>query len=70
MTAADYAHSGRVLLTMGYCMDFKISRLIGIATRKLVGMVKALFVTDRKCKTNTKARGSWLKQNPGRVTPT
>ena len=47
MTSADYAHSGKVLRTMGYCMDFKVKRLVKITARKLVSVAQALFFAGR-----------------------
>jgi len=48
MTSADYAHSGKVLRTMGYCMDFKVTRLVKITANKLISMVKAVLTKDAK----------------------
>jgi uncharacterized peroxidase-related enzyme len=36
MTPAGYLHSGKVLSTLGYCMDFKLRRLGKIAASKLM----------------------------------
>ena len=41
MTSADYLHSGRVLKGLGYCMDFKLTRLLKIAATTLMTMVKS-----------------------------
>jgi uncharacterized peroxidase-related enzyme len=41
MTPADYLHSGKVLSTLGYCMDFKLSRLVRITAHALVTLVKS-----------------------------
>jgi hypothetical protein len=30
MSSSDYAYSGKVLRTLGYCMDFKLTRLFRI----------------------------------------
>jgi len=46
MTAADYVHSGKVLTTMGYCMDFKLRRLVKLTANKLIALVKAALLTD------------------------
>ena len=47
MTSADYVHSGKVLRTMGYCMDFTLRRLLKMTVNKLVAMLKSLVFTDR-----------------------
>ena len=44
MTSADYVYSGKVLNTMGYCMDFKLRRLVKIAANKLIAVVRAVFL--------------------------
>ena len=41
MTPADYVHSGKVLSTLGYCMDFKLRRLFKITANTLMTMVKS-----------------------------
>ncbi|MDB6030985.1 MAG: putative peroxidase, selenocysteine-containing [Verrucomicrobiales bacterium] len=45
MTPADYEHSGQVLNTMGYCMDFKWR---GLTFKKLGAIIKAFFSQGRK----------------------
>lgn len=47
MTSGDYVHSGKVLRTMGYCMDFKLIRLVKIAASKLISLVRAMLAKDR-----------------------
>lgn len=41
MNPTDYAYSGKVLKRLGYCMDFKLSRLLKIAASTLMTMVKS-----------------------------
>jgi uncharacterized peroxidase-related enzyme len=41
MNPTDYVHSGKVLKRLGYCMDFKITRLLKIAASTLLTMVKS-----------------------------
>jgi len=48
MTSADYVYSGKVLNTMGYCMDFKLRRLVKITANKLIAVIRAALVTGRK----------------------
>jgi uncharacterized peroxidase-related enzyme len=40
MDAEDYLHSGKVLNTLGYCMDFKFARLLKLTLAKVVAMFK------------------------------
>ena len=40
MSAAGDAHSGRVLKRLGYCMDFKLSRLVKLTARTLMTIVR------------------------------
>src|SRR6185369_10974007 len=47
MTSTDYLFSGQVLNTLGYCMDFKLTRLIRLTARKFKSVVRALFRTRR-----------------------
>lgn len=41
MTASDYVYSGKVLRTLGYCMDFKLRRLFKITANTLMTLVKS-----------------------------
>ncbi|HZJ17105.1 MAG TPA: hypothetical protein VFD27_18775 [Chthoniobacteraceae bacterium] len=47
MTSADYLHSGKVLTTMGYCMDFKLRRLVKLTASKVIAMLRSVFTTNR-----------------------
>jgi uncharacterized peroxidase-related enzyme len=68
MTPADYEHSGRVLLEMGYCMDFKLTRFIKLVAGKFLVWAKAvLFAGNKK---DSGQRRPWLKRSPGRLTST
>ena len=40
MTSAGYLYSGKVLKGLGYCMDFKLTRLVKIAASTLKSLVK------------------------------
>jgi uncharacterized peroxidase-related enzyme len=68
MTPADYEHSGRVLLKMGYCMDFKVTRLIKLITGKLFAWIKGSRFAENKKESGQ--RRPWLKHSPGRLTST
>jgi uncharacterized peroxidase-related enzyme len=65
MSTADYAHSGVVLKSLGYCMDFKLTRLIKIAAIKLLSVFKRLVVP--KPNRRTAGHPSWTKPTPRRV---
>ncbi len=41
MTASDYRYSGKVLKNLGYCMDFKLTRLFRITANTLRTMVRS-----------------------------
>jgi uncharacterized peroxidase-related enzyme len=41
MNPTDYVYSGKVLKRLGYCMDFKVTRLLKIAASALMTMVKS-----------------------------
>jgi uncharacterized peroxidase-related enzyme len=55
MTSADYTHSGKVLRTMGYCMDFKLTRLIKLTLAKVMAMVGGM-VMARPSKASAEVR--------------
>lgn len=68
MTSADYVHSGKVLSTIGYCMDFKLRRLMKIAANNLIAVVRVVLLRGRN-------RGSeqgrqWPKPSPTQQTST
>jgi len=61
MGSTDYLFSGKVLSTMGYCMDFKLTRLVMLMTTKFKSVVRMLFLKRRSKKS---ARGQdWPKKN-------
>ena len=41
MASADYVHSGRVLKKLGYCMDFKLTRLVKLIASRLATLVRS-----------------------------
>ena len=43
MLPADYAHSGKVLRNLGYCMDFRLRSLVRCSAGQLVAMVRAVL---------------------------
>ena len=48
MTSSDYLYSGKVLNTLGYCMDFKLTRLAKLTTIKFKSVVSFFFSKGRK----------------------
>jgi uncharacterized peroxidase-related enzyme len=66
MTSTDYLFSGQVLNTLGYCMDFKLTRLVQLTARKFKAVARALFRTGRNKGSGHKR--PWPKPSPGRQT--
>jgi len=62
MRSADYVYSGKVLDTLGYCMDFKVTRLIRIACQKLFALFLTVLFTRRN--RNAERNRQWVKQSP------
>ena len=63
MTSSDYLYSGKVLNTLGYCMDFKLTRLLRLAAGKFKSVTS--FLLPRKLKNKGKPRSGdrgWAKQ--------
>ena len=52
MRTSDYLYSGKVLNTLGYCMDFKLTRLARLTASRFHTVV-AFFFGKRKKKQNT-----------------
>ena len=50
MKSSDYLYSGKVLTTLGYCMDFKLTRLMRLTTRRFKAVVQMLFVSKKRRK--------------------
>ena len=64
MRTSDYVYSGKVLDTLGYCMDFKLSRLIRISFQKLFALFRTLLFTRRSRTGQGRQGGQWVKQSP------
>jgi uncharacterized peroxidase-related enzyme len=47
MTSTDYLFSGQVLNTLGYCMDFKLTRLVRLLARQF-SVVTGFFLRRRR----------------------
>lgn len=61
MASTDYLFSGKVLSTLGYCMDFKLTRLVMLMTTKFKAVVGMLFFKRRG---KQSGRGQeWSKKN-------
>jgi uncharacterized peroxidase-related enzyme len=50
MKSSDYLYSGKVLTTLGYCMDFKLTRLLRLVAMSF-NSVKEIFLSKKKIKT-------------------
>jgi len=59
MTSADYLFSGKVLNTLGYCMDFKLTRLARLLARKFRAVAGFLLRRRRVAKTQ-----AWANKKP------
>jgi uncharacterized peroxidase-related enzyme len=60
MTSADYLYSGKVLNTLGYCMDFKLTRLARLTAMKFRSVVRFFFSRGRKRKSE---KSQWPLRN-------
>ncbi len=65
MSSSDYIYSGKVLNTLGYCMDFKLTRLLKLTASKFRSV--ASFLLPKKLKNKMQSEPSdraWAKQKP------
>jgi len=60
MKSSDYLYSGKVLTTLGYCMDFKLTRLLKL-TASSFSSVKEIFFPKRR-KQTTEANSNWSSE--------
>jgi len=58
MSTSDYLYSGKVLNTLGYCMDFKLTRLAKLTALKFRSVTQFLFPKRGK-----KSKGRWPLKN-------
>ena len=63
MSAADYLHSGKVLSTLGYCMDFKLSRFLKLGVGKTISFLVRLTLRTSRNR-EPKNGQQWRKQTP------
>lgn len=62
MKSSDYLYSGKVLNTLGYCMDFKLSRLLKLTASKF-RHVRDMLLRPKSRRTTPKAvPASWNKE--------
>ena len=61
MASTDYLFSGKVLSTMGYCMDFKLSRFVMLITTKFKSVARMLFW--RKPTRKSDRGKKWARKN-------
>lgn len=65
MTSSDYIYSGKVLNTLGYCMDFKLTRLFKLTASKFRSVTS--FLLPKKLKNKIQSEPSdkaWAKRRP------
>lgn len=68
MKSSDYLFSGRVLNTLGYCMDFKVIRLLKLVTGKFREVITFLFPRTFKSRKRSGSDGAeWTAQRPSSV---
>jgi len=62
MTSTDYLFSGKVLNTLGYCMDFKLTRLLKLTATKFKSVARTLFRKGRRKR--SERSGEWPEKKP------
>lgn len=62
MTSSDYLFSGKVLNSMGYCMDFKLTRLMKLVATRFHIIVRGIFRSRRKKRSAN--GGDWPQKKP------
>lgn len=62
MKSTDYLYSGKVLNTLGYCMDFKTTRLLKLAAMKFRHVKDMLLTRKRKVSAPTSASPQWSEK--------
>lgn len=65
MQTSDYLYSGKVLNTLGYCMDFRLTRLMKLTVSRFNSVV-AIFFPKRGGKVQDR---SWPEAKPKEPTP-
>jgi uncharacterized peroxidase-related enzyme len=62
MKSSDYLYSGKVLNTLGYCMDFKLTRLMKLTAGRFRSVLRMLSPRFRRKKSG---RGqAWAEEKP------
>lgn len=67
MAAADYAYSGKVLRTMGYCMDFRLGRLLKIIASRCLGLIRVALLAGRRKGSRQEQQWPKERQRPRRI---
>ena len=67
MNSTDYLYSGKVLNTLGYCMDFKLTRLVQAHASKFKSVARILF-SEAKRKTSPAMAREWPASENSRLT--
>ena len=63
MTSTDYLFSGQVLNTLGYCMDFKLTRLVRLTASKFKSVARILF-RKQGANQGAEAGREWPEKKP------
>ena len=64
MRTSDYLYSGKVLNTLGYCMDFKLTRLARLTASRFRTVIAFFFSRGRRKKTQGQ---EWPANDPASV---
>lgn len=67
MSSSDYLYSGKVLNTLGYCMDFKLTRLMKLTASRFKS-VAGLFLPKRRGKKPAPGQ-VWTEEKPKAPNP-
>ena len=66
MTSTDYLFSGQVLNTLGYCMDFKLTRLVRLMTSRFRS-VAGFFLRKRRNRSSRHSQWPAEKSAPAEI---
>lgn len=68
MKSSDYLYSGKVLNTLGYCMDFKLTRLLKLVAGRCGSVIRFLLPRWATGRRRTESgQAAWTRQRPSSV---
>ncbi|MBN8248343.1 MAG: hypothetical protein J0L84_12990 [Verrucomicrobia bacterium] len=62
MESSDYLYSGRVLSTLGYCMDFKLTRLARLIATRFRAVLQLVLFARPKPRTSPAVMPAWSEK--------